>query len=321
MSTEDRPNYAVKPKQSVIILCHSRQRCRDFRVIAEACDCVTLETDWHLGYQVDVEAQPSADFLLVELLSVSEEPEQSLSELARYLQRNASQILLWTEMDLLESAYAALPIDRSHFLVNANDIDAMPILSGALRKMAADRLHDHSRKDDYGALHRISDELAQFARTLAQMADVGGDGKRVAGKPVSFRPAPPDAFREFVTGATGFESKLTAASIRQIIKFRRLRDSYFDASLFADPAWDILLDLMAARLEGVQVSVSSLCIAAAVPATTALRWIGTMTESGLLIREHDPDDARRIFITLSADTAANLHQYLVGLQKRPSPAK
>lgn len=185
--------------------------------------------------------------------------------------------------------------------------------------MATNQLYDQSRKDDYGALHRISDELAQFARTLAQMADVDSDGER-AGKPVSFRPAPPDAFREFVTGTTGFESKLTAASIREIIKLRRRRDSYFDASLFADPAWDILLDLMAARLEGVRVSVSSLCIAAAVPATTALRWISTMTENGLLMREHDPDDARRVFITLSADTAANLHQYLVDVHKRPSPA-
>lgn len=319
MSAEDRSSYAVKSKQSVIILCHSKPRCQDFRAIAEACDCVTLETDWYLGHELDVETQPAADFLLVELLSVSEEPEQSLSALARYLQRNASQILLWTDMDLLESAYAALPIGRGHFLVNANDIDAMPILSGALRKMAVDQLHDRNRKDEYGALHRISDELAQFARTLAQMAD-GGDGKRVADKPVSFRPAPSDVFREFVAGSTGFEPDLTAASIRQIIKLRRLRDSYFDASLFADPAWDILLDLMAARLEGVQVSVSSLCIAAAVPATTALRWISTMTENGLLIREHDPDDARRIFITLSADTAANLHQYLVDVQKRPSPA-
>ncbi|MGJ3628472.1 hypothetical protein AB5I41_18845 [Sphingomonas sp. MMS24-JH45] len=38
----------------------------------------------------------------------------------------------------------------------------------------------------------------------------------------------------------------------------------------------MLLDLFAAELERARVSVSSLCIAAAVAPTTALRWIGRM---------------------------------------------
>ena len=63
--------------------------------------------------------------------------------------------------------------------------------------------------------------------------------------------------------------------------------------------WDILLDLTAARAEGRRVSVTSLCIAAEVPATTALRWIKTMTDAGLFLREADPDDGRRIFIALA----------------------
>lgn len=316
MATPSDFHFNVGLKHSVIILCRSKARCQDFKVIADACECVVVNANWQLGRQDDIAAQPKADFLMVELLSISEEAEQSLSELALYLQQNASQILLWTDMGLLETAYATLPNDRSHFLVNANDGDAMPILAGALSKMAADQLHDSGRQSDFGALHRISDELAQFARTLALMAEGGDRSAQVSDKPVSFRPAPPDAFRDFVTGSA--EPKVTAATIRQIIKLRRMRDSYFDSSLFADPAWDILLDLMAARLEGVQVSVSSLCIAAAVPATTALRWIGTMTESGLLVREHDPDDARRIFIGLADETADSLHRFFNDIQRRPS---
>src|SRR3546814_18726533 len=65
------------------------------------------------------------------------------------------------------------------------------------------------------------------------------------------------------------------------------------------PAWDMLLDLYAACYERRQVSVSSLCIAAAVPATTALRWIKNMTDAGLLDRSCDPNDARRIFLGIS----------------------
>ncbi len=68
----------------------------------------------------------------------------------------------------------------------------------------------------------------------------------------------------------------------------------------------MLLDLMAARLEGVKVSVSSLCIAASVPPTTALRWIKTMTEEKIFEREADDRDGRRIFIQLSDETAAGM---------------
>ena len=45
-----------------------------------------------------------------------------------------------------------------------------------------------------------------------------------------------------------------------------------DAELFGDPAWDMLLDLTAARAEHTRVSVTSLCIASAVPPTGAPGW-------------------------------------------------
>ena len=77
----------------------------------------------------------------------------------------------------------------------------------------------------------------------------------------------------------------------------------------------MLLDLMAARVERVQVAVSSLCIAAAVPPTTALRWIKTMTDVGLFERASDPEDGRRIFIQLS-DKAANAMANYLSLAKQ-----
>ena len=49
----------------------------------------------------------------------------------------------------------------------------------------------------------------------------------------------------------------------------------FGEGLFADPAWDIMLDLFAARIEGKDITVSSAGIAACVPPTTALRWSAT----------------------------------------------
>ena len=86
--------------------------------------------------------------------------------------------------------------------------------------------------------------------------------------------------------------------------------------LFADPGWDILLDLFAAQEEGQQVSVSSLCIAAAVPPTTALRWITNMTEAGYLVRRQDPHDARRVYIELSEAMAGKLKDYFEAIADR-----
>lgn len=110
---------------------------------------------------------------------------------------------------------------------------------------------------------------------------------------------------------------ITAERIRAHLRARRLRDRFFPAELFADPAWDMLLDLGAARLEGRKVSVSSLCIAAAVPTTTALRWVKALVDRGLFSRESDPDDARRAFIYLTPETSNGLDACLDAVLNQP----
>ena len=103
---------------------------------------------------------------------------------------------------------------------------------------------------------------------------------------------------------------IDARLVRRLLKLRRTRERYFPAEIFADPAWDMLLDLTAARLEGKRVSVSSLCIAAAVPTTTALRWIRSLTEAGLFVRYTDPGDARRSHVEIAEPAAAAMLGYL-----------
>jgi hypothetical protein len=90
-----------------------------------------------------------------------------------------------------------------------------------------------------------------------------------------------------------------AASVRNYLKARRAREEQFPPDLFADPAWDMLLDLFASTLEGRTVGVGGLCIAAVVPTTTALRWIGRLETERLVERLHDPSDARRAYVRLT----------------------
>ncbi|HYC94604.1 MAG TPA: MarR family winged helix-turn-helix transcriptional regulator [Sphingomicrobium sp.] len=93
--------------------------------------------------------------------------------------------------------------------------------------------------------------------------------------------------------------QVSQQEVRAILKMRRNRAKFFKSDLFADPAWDILLELFAAELGQQRVSVTSACLGAAVPATTALRWIGQLESQGLLGRRQDPMDARRQFLMLS----------------------
>lgn len=130
-------------------------------------------------------------------------------------------------------------------------------------------------------LGRLAGEIAQAARPFA------GDGRR------------PDA-----------------QAVRALIRARRDRAASFGADLFSDPAWEMMLDLLAARLEGRPVPTSNLCIAAGVPTTTALRWIRQLTERGLFVRSADPSDGRGVLIALSDETAERLLDHLAGAGAR-----
>jgi DNA-binding MarR family transcriptional regulator len=71
----------------------------------------------------------------------------------------------------------------------------------------------------------------------------------------------------------------------------------------------MLLDLLRAEIAQLRVPVSSLCIAPAVPATTALRWLKSMTDKGIFVRRADPHDGRRVFVELSSEASLAMRRY------------
>lgn len=87
--------------------------------------------------------------------------------------------------------------------------------------------------------------------------------------------------------------------IRQIIRTRSLRVKFFDPQLFADPAWDILLTLFEAELQQRRTSISACCYSSNVPPTTAVRHVTSLCAKGLVLREADRFDGRRIYLSLS----------------------
>ena len=114
------------------------------------------------------------------------------------------------------------------------------------------------------ARNEVPEQLTDLARQLARIAtDMLEKSDRNFNDPVVFA----DRFTR---------------GLRQIVRVRRARDRIFSSVLFADPAWDILLDLTLARLEGNSISVSSAAIAASVPTSTALRWLKHLMDAGLI---------------------------------------
>ena len=105
--------------------------------------------------------------------------------------------------------------------------------------------------------------------------------------------------------------EVPSGAVAWIIKARAQRTRYLNTDLFSDPAWDILLDLLRAEINHERVSVSSLCIAAKAPTTTALRYIKSMADRGLITRRADPRDARRVFVELAPETSKALRNYVV----------
>lgn len=102
---------------------------------------------------------------------------------------------------------------------------------------------------------------------------------------------------------------------QRILRFRRNRERRFPSGIFADPAWDMMLDLFVQEGAGRETSVSSACGAAAVPATTALRHLAQLEREGLVERSGSSNDRRRVLVSLAAH-ASNALRELLGTAPR-----
>jgi hypothetical protein len=94
-----------------------------------------------------------------------------------------------------------------------------------------------------------------------------------------------------------FVSTWQAAKV--LYRMRRERDGIIGSKIFFDPAWDILLDLYAAEGEGQRICISSSCIAASVPYSTALRCLRDLEAQALISRVRDRKDGRRTYVELT----------------------
>lgn len=100
---------------------------------------------------------------------------------------------------------------------------------------------------------------------------------------------------------------------KALYRLRRRRDDIFPKGLFADPAWDILLDLYVSEIEGKNICITSACAASGVPPTTALRWLTVLEEREMITRYDDPNDHRRAFVRITGATVYKITKLILSL--------
>ena len=256
---------------------------------------------WAQIDQVDSASVVPGAMPIVEATQASDALEKLLDGIEREARQFGRPAVIGGPNNLIDFVFARTGHAAVHLLLDADERTRVAAYALAALPSPA-QLHDVGREGQE-LLQKLSEDVGRLASMLAALSDEE-TGELIARRPASGEDNSQD---------------LEAGEIRAMIRARRLRDQYFSGDLFADPAWDMLLDLMAARLEKKRVAVSSLCIAAAVPPTTALRWIKALTDRGLFVRSADPQDGRRVYIELSDEAAGALGAYLSAV-KRIAPA-
>jgi CheY-like chemotaxis protein len=193
----------------------------------------------------------------------------------------------------IDFAVAALRLGAVDFLVK-------PVrpqeLSGAVRR-ACERV-DHNR-----AALQLTDQAAMLAKQAEALAAALNAWKHPQTEPAARKSAGSDF------------------ALLGLDHLRRPRQSFAPLGELDDVAWELLLELLRAEKVSQRISVSALSISVEhISPTTALRRIRELVKAGHIIRNPDPMDARRDFVTLSPESRAALEQYLGQVAKELAAA-
>lgn len=98
------------------------------------------------------------------------------------------------------------------------------------------------------------------------------------------------------------------------LKLRARRSAIAGEHLLSDPAWDILLDLFVGHVRGKNVTITNACIASRRPSTTSLRYIDRLLKEGLLFRERDTRDHRKVHLRMTDRAFHAVAEWIGALQ-------
>lgn len=206
------------------------------------------------------------------------------------------QLVIVTGHASLETAVAAMRLDASDYLFK-------PVDSKSLREAVDHALsRSESVRQVVGTAPDAPDglELRQIARTARALAEDLGRSRRSVVDRGSRGERDEDASRRMLA---------------LLQKLQEARSTIFGGAVMPEPAWEMLAELMRARLANQRLSVTSLALSSRSPMTTALRRIEDLIHGGLVVRVPDPADRRRTYIELTTEGTARMRIFLEGFAR------
>jgi len=141
------------------------------------------------------------------------------------------------------------------------------------------------------ALWNLHRNLARLADELALVAKEAGSGDDNA------TPLPVSNVTEALSPRAYFEA---------LLRLRRTREQYFGSTLFGEPAWDIMIELMIARIDGHEKKTSELGAFLGSSDSDRRAFIDALIESRLVERFHNGNDEADDYVALSSEAARRM---------------
>ncbi|HET7204360.1 MAG TPA: response regulator [Steroidobacteraceae bacterium] len=213
------------------------------------------------------------------------------------------QLLLVTGQASLETAVAAMRLEASDYLFKPIEPKTLrEAVQHALTRAESIRKVRATTGDSPGAreLQQIADTAKALAEDMRRTIEHGA-GQQGGGNAGQGSPARPE------------DASLRTLKLLQ--KLQEARSSIFGEAVMPEPAWEMLAELMRARLAGQHLSVTSLALSSKSPMTTALRRIEDLIQGGLAARMPDPADRRRTYVELTPEGMARMQLFLEGFAR------
>ena len=208
------------------------------------------------------------------------------------------RVIFLTAYPSIDFAVAALRLGALDFLTKpVRPRNLLQAVREAVERVNRERAAQ--QPPDPSALAQQAEALAAALKEWANLQ------RQESAQPAAPMPAPASAPQDPRTLRAGEFALLGMDHLRRL---RRLFPPLGDLD---DVAWDLLRELLRAERNGQRLSVSALTLSVEqVSSTTALRRTQELVKAGHIVRNPDPSDARRDFVTLAADIRDALDRYL-----------
>jgi DNA-binding MarR family transcriptional regulator len=121
-----------------------------------------------------------------------------------------------------------------------------------------------------------------------------------------------DRLRRLEAGSVPDRRPARLHTVGELLLARRQRDALFEPGLFADPSWDILLELYRSELEEKPLFLLRLGETCRHPQTTVLRHVERLEAAGLVERTDPSTASKRVYVRLTTRGCRAMQSFIDG---------